>query len=135
MQSEPIRILLVEGDPEREHLLETVIASCGQPAAVHRAPGPQHAIPYLSGERGYANRRRYPMPTIILIDFDHPGGAALELLAWLKERRLRIPVVILSATMEPLDRKRAEELGAHSVLLRPIAPADLCSVIRELNPA
>lgn len=57
----------------------------------------QEAILYLRGVGIYADRRRYPLPSAVILDCDSPNGEDLEVLAWMRERRQfwRTPVVML----------------------------------------
>jgi CheY-like chemotaxis protein len=44
----------------------------------------QEAILYLRGVGIYANRFRYPQPSVVILDSLNPGGADLEVLAWIR---------------------------------------------------
>ena len=65
------------------------------PATVAR--NSQEAILYLRGVGIYANRFRYPQPSILILDSLNPGGADLEVLAWVRNEPefADIPVLIL----------------------------------------
>jgi CheY-like chemotaxis protein len=57
----------------------------------------QEAILYLRGVGIYANRLRYPQPSILILDSMNPSGADLEVLAWVRSAPefAEMPVLIL----------------------------------------
>jgi CheY-like chemotaxis protein len=111
-------ILVVEDDPADAYFLEKaferVLANC----AVHRVVDAEEAKAFLQGIGKYSDRKTYPLPTVILLDLRLPGINGFEFLAWLRmEPELRIiPAVVYSASENPIDIKRAYEMGANSFL-------------------
>src|SRR5262245_50805743 len=81
----------------------------------------EEAIEYLSGEGGYANRERYPLPCLIITDLKMPGVDGFELLEWLNGRAelAKVPRLVLSNSLIESDVKRAHQLGACGFLRRP----------------
>jgi CheY-like chemotaxis protein len=57
----------------------------------------QEAILYLRGVGIYENRKRYPVPSVAILDCQSPNGADLEVLGWIRERGGfgLIPVILL----------------------------------------
>lgn len=86
----------------------------------------QEAILYLRGVGIYANRARYPLPTMFVLDCQNPDGEDLEVLSWVRERPefSHLPVLLLCAekhgnlhvtcALDPacyiVDRERSEEI-------------------------
>lgn len=70
-------------------------------------------------------------PDAVLLDIMLPGISGLDLLRQLRERS-RVPVLMLTARAEEMDRSVALELGADDYLIKPFAPADLVVRIRAL---
>lgn len=100
--------------------------------AVH---GGLEAIQYLKGEGVYANRQKYPLPSLMLLDLKMPGCDGFEVLKWLKERReiYTFPVVVLSSSSELRDTQRAMELGASAYSVKPCGLAYLMEMAKELR--
>ena len=73
-------------------------------------------------------------PDAIVMDLAMPvldGWEATRILhadPWTKD----IPIVVLTGTSQPDQKKRAEECGAMLVLQKPCSPSDLCDVLRDL---
>jgi CheY-like chemotaxis protein len=59
----------------------------------------QEAILYLRGVGVYANRVRFPLPSVIVLDSQNPDSVDLEVLGWIRERPrfCDLPVIILCA--------------------------------------
>jgi CheY-like chemotaxis protein len=111
-------ILVVEDDAADafflEKAFERVLANC----AVHRVPDGEEAKEFLQGKGRYADRKAFPLPTVILLDLRMPKMDGFEFLQWLRaipELRL-IPTVVYSASENPSDIRRAYEMGANSFL-------------------
>jgi CheY-like chemotaxis protein len=131
----PLKVILVEHDPDPERALEKSIASARVPSVVERASGLRELIARLSGEGPFANRQDYPLPSLILIDLKLSDGSALDLLTWLAKHSLkpRIPVVILTSSRERLDLARARKLGLHSSLVKPVQAEELSLVLEAVQ--
>jgi CheY-like chemotaxis protein len=78
------------------------------------------AIDYLRGVDDYADRERFPLPVLILMDLKMPRVDGFEFLAWLRrEPGLKIiPVVVFSSSNLPQDVRRAYDLGANSFIVK-----------------
>lgn len=111
-------ILVVEDDPADAYFLEKafdrVLANC----AVHRVCDGEEARAYLQGLGKYAERSKYPLPSVILLDLRMPRMNGFEFLKWLREdANLKvIPAVVYSSSDNPADVRRAYEMGANSFL-------------------
>jgi len=111
-------ILIVEDDATDafflEKAFERILANC----AVHRVSDGEEARNYLQGADKYADRRTYPLPSVILLDLRMPRMNGFEFLAWLRnDPNLKIiPTVIYSSSDNPSDVKKAYEMGANSFL-------------------
>ncbi len=128
-------ILLVEDDRGQSLLVERVFRKAGvaNPLRIfHEGNG---ALAYLEGQEGYADRARFPLPVLVLLDVHVPGRSGLELLTWLRQQPTldRIPVVMLSGSSESEDIDRAFELGANSYLVKPVAFDALLDTVSGLG--
>ncbi len=93
------------------------------------------AVAYLSGQGQYADRNRYPLPALMLLDLKLPRKSGLEVLAWLREQPglLRLPVVVLTSSKESVDVGQAYDLGANSYLVKPVAFDKLLEMVKALG--
>lgn len=111
-------ILVVEDDAADayfvEKAFERILANC----AVHRVCDGEEAKAYLQGTGKYADRRAFPLPSVILLDLRMPRMNGFEFLAWLRsDPNLKIiPTVVYSSSENPADVRKAYEAGANSFL-------------------
>ena len=80
-----------------------------------------------------------PAPAAVILDVMLPDGSGLELLKQLRSEHAELPVLMLSARGEPLDRILGLELGADDYLAKPCDPRELTArlraVLRRSHPA
>lgn len=71
-------------------------------------------------------------PDVVVLDVMLPDGSGLELLKQLRSRYPELPVLMLSARGEPLDRILGLELGADDYLAKPCDPRELTARLRAV---
>ena len=69
---------------------------------------------------------------LVLLDLALPGADGLDILAAIRKRHLRIPVIILTARDTVYDRVTGLDAGADDYLVKPFAFAELLARIRAL---
>ncbi|MDY6934555.1 MAG: response regulator [Spirochaetota bacterium] len=93
------------------------------------------ALDYLFGKNKYSDRQKYPIPDLILLDLKMPGVDGHEVLQRIKQAHglKRIPVVILTSSMEDGDRALSYDNGANSYLVKPVSFEGFMEVIRKID--
>lgn len=71
-------------------------------------------------------------PAAVVLDVMLPDGSGLELLKQLRSEHTELPVLMLSARGEPLDRILGLELGADDYLAKPCDPRELTARLRAV---
>ena len=81
----------------------------------------QEAIDYLSGEGRFADRAKYPVPCLIILDLKMPRRTGLEVLEWMRAHAMyrTIPVIVFTSSAQPDDIDRAYRLGANAFVVKP----------------
>jgi CheY-like chemotaxis protein len=89
----------------------------------------------MMGEGKYADRKKYEYPTFIMTDLKMPNGDGFDVLNHLKRNPMWaiIPTVVLSASQEPDDIKKAYLLGASSYHVKPLSPDKMSEQLAVLN--
>ncbi len=111
------RILLVEDDDALAESLQEYLRAEGfelllaSSAAAARACGPGNA-------------------DLVLLDWMLPDGPGIDLLREWREQRLTVPVLLLTARTELVDRVVGLELGANDYITKPFEPRELLARIR-----
>jgi CheY-like chemotaxis protein len=114
-------ILLVEDNDDDVFFMRHALQKAKVGLPVQVVPNGQAALDYLSGEGRYADREKYPLPTLIFLDLKMPYVNGFEVLAWMQRQTFtpEIQVVVLTSSPEDRDRQRAKELGARAYLVKP----------------
>src|SRR5690242_7442928 len=111
-------ILLVEDSEEDAALLLRTLKRLGVANAVFALRSGEQAISYLKGEGIFADRERFPMPAVLLLDLKLTGINGFEVLKWLttQPHLSALFVVVLSGHDEIGHIGRAYAHGARSFL-------------------
>lgn len=73
-----------------------------------------------------------PRVDLIISDIRMPGANGLEILDDLRHVSPTVPVVLLTAFGSPSTHRRAERLGAHAILDKPVDLSDLTALVAEI---
>ena len=89
----------------------------------------------MSGEGTFADRDRFPVPILLLLDLDMPKVDGFQVLEWLRaEPRLeQLPVAIMTASDNDPHISRAYELGADSYLIKPPDATAMLNLVQRLH--
>lgn len=115
------QLLLIDDDVELCELLGAWLSQEGY--QVFYAHSTQHARQLLSTEASY---------DLVILDVMLPDGNGLELLKDLRENLPHLPVLMLSARGEPMDRVLGLELGADDYLAKPCDPRELSARLKAI---
>jgi DNA-binding response OmpR family regulator len=127
--------LLVSNDPDQAFQMVKAFEKAEMFAPLPILRSSEEAIAYLTGEGPYHDRDRHPLPTLVILDFHGPGMSGLEVLGWIRQRdRLRhLPVIMLTANLNPEDIKGAYGLQANSYLIKPGNFDELVEMVKAIN--
>jgi CheY-like chemotaxis protein len=127
-------ILVVEDDPNDRLFIQRAIEANGVPAELRLATCGEEAIAYLKGEGQFADRAEYQYPSILITDLKMPRGDGLSILAFLKStpQSAIILTVVLSASGDVDDVKKAYMLGATAYITKPVQPEELSRIVKCL---
>ncbi len=128
-------ILVVEDDPNDVFFLKRALrkVQVGQRLKVVRDG--ETAIHYLAGSGPFSDRRRHPLPCMVLLDFKLPKASGLDVLRWLRSRRelADLPVFMISSSGEQSDRSAAQRAGVDAYRVKTVSIEDLIRVAREIR--
>lgn len=117
--SERRRILIVEDDARMASLLERFLDEHGFDADV------------LSSGLHVESEVRRSDPSLVLLDWMLPGMDGIEVCQQLR-RFSSVPIIVLSAKGEEIDRLLALEMGADDYVTKPHSPRELLARIKAL---
>ncbi|MEW8000997.1 MAG: response regulator [Candidatus Thiodiazotropha endolucinida] len=133
--SKPAVILLVDDSRMDVELTLDAFKEARLNNRVETSCSGQEALDYLFGNDRFANRNKYPIPDLILLDLKMPGVDGFEVLKRVKGTPMikRIPVVILTSSKEEGDRALSYDIGANSYLVKPVAFTGFIDVVRQIE--
>jgi CheY-like chemotaxis protein len=116
-----LTILIAEDDESYSFFLQRAFRDIPlQTPPVIVADG-EDAIAYLEGSGQYADRQRFPFPSLLFLDLKMPRAGGFDVLRWMQkhpEHRV-IPTTILSGSSLQSDIDRAFDLGAQAYVTKP----------------
>ncbi len=113
-------ILLVEDNEHDIFFLQRAFSKAGITSPIEVVNDGRQALEYLQGAGNFADRLRYPVPDLVLLDLKLPELGGLEVLRWIRSRpefRTLVVVILTSSHLE-MDVHRAYVLGANSFLVK-----------------
>jgi CheY-like chemotaxis protein len=130
-----LTILHVEDDPNDVLLVGRAFRKAEFSADVKVVNDGEQAVSYLSGTNHFAEREKFPLPALVLLDLKLPRKSGLEVLSWIRNQPglKRIPVVMLTSSKQPVDINRAYDLGVNGYLVKPVSFDALVEMLRTLD--
>ncbi len=71
------------------------------------------------------------LPMLVILDLMLPGKDGWSVTRWLRERS-EVPIIILTARIEEMDRIAGLEMGADDYVMKPFSPQELVSRVRAV---
>lgn len=127
-----MEILLVEDSLSSARLTMGALRKGGVQHRLSWLRDGQQALDFLYREGRFA---RAPRPDLILLDLGLPVKDGREVLAEIKDDLdlKGIPVVVMTASTDPVDIEKSELLQVESYLTKPVDMPKFLHVVRELS--
>jgi len=128
-------VLIADDDANDIFFLRRAFQKAGLNHPVLDVPDGERAIHYLSGEQNYADRSRFPFPSLMFLDLKMPKVSGFEVLKWLSEQKRKFPdlkVVVLSSSGLQSDIQKAKDLGAHDYRVKPADIDDMITMVKDV---
>lgn len=131
MTTHPYTILLVEDNDDDVFIFKRAYKQAQLTHQVQVVTDGQEALDYLEGKGAFADREKYPLPFLVLLDLKLPLKHGLEVLQTIRQhpRLSGLCVVVLTSSAEARDILRAQELGAQAFLVKPPAGPTLAAAV------
>jgi DNA-binding response OmpR family regulator len=127
-------ILLVEDDENDVFFFQRALNKAGMNNPLQVARDGQEAIDYLRGGGKFAERAKFPLPGLILLDLKLPFVMGLDVLKWVRQQSDLSPiVVILSSSRQDEDVAAAYRLGANAYLVKAPDVNKLETMVRAIK--
>ncbi|HEY3864424.1 MAG TPA: response regulator [Verrucomicrobiae bacterium] len=114
-------ILVVEDNEDDVFFLKMAFEDAHIVNPVHVVSDGEAAIRYLAGEGEFGDRKKYPLPALMLLDLKLPRCPGLDLLRWVQERKvLGFPAIVFTSSSYAADIKAAYAAGVASFVVKPL---------------
>jgi two-component system, response regulator len=132
-QAQPI--LLVEDSDDDAELTELAFAEAMIANPLVRVRDGDEALDWLLARGRFAERNAKELPAIVLLDLNLPRSSGLEVLAEIRrhDSTRRLPVVILTTSVEESDRTSAYDRHANSYVRKPVDHDAFVAAVRHLG--
>src|SRR5215468_3815305 len=127
-----VPILLAEDDENDIFLMGRAFDRAGIPNPLFVVRNGQEAIDYLSGAGDFAQRGKFPLPGLMLLDLKMPWMDGFDVLVWLRRHPSfdALPVIVLTSSKLQSDIDRSRLLGAFDYRVK---PHDFENLVRLLD--
>ncbi len=133
METRAPRILVVDDDRKQlDQTLDTIRTHCASYEA-RVAEGAFEGLDYLFGRGRFHERRRHPLPDLVLLDSGMVPLDGVQILRRIGQADYlaNVQVAILCATQEEKDRVMREGVPAGALVVKPISSDRLRDLLRE----
>lgn len=110
------RIVLVDDAESDALLVKRRLKQAGMDDPVFWINDARKLMAYVNGEGPYADRSKFPLPEVILLDLKMPDIDGYQVLKWLRADAAltRIVIIVLTSETNPRLIQLAYQLGANS---------------------
>jgi hypothetical protein len=133
--TQPAPILIVENHDAFGVTLSQALRHAGITNPLLRLPDAASAELYLNGAGQFSDRKKYPLPCLVLLDvtLHHPPSS--ETTPWLTPPPISRQLVVTSvnAPLDPDQFESAIPFAANSVLCKLITPESLAAMMEVLR--
>ena len=131
----PIAILMADDDEEDRMLASDALEEAKLMNPLGFVKDGEELMRYLRGNGEYADREKYPLPGLILLDLNMPRKDGREALREIKENPdLRtIPVVVMTTSRAEEDIVKSYHLGVSGYITKPVSFEGLVNIMKALS--
>lgn len=119
----PKKVLLIDDEDDIREI-----------AAMSFEMGGEFTVDTASGGRAGVDKARLDPPDVVLLDVMMPGLDGPSTLALLHEQEetREVPVIFLTAKVQPSDKRNLLALGARGIIAKPFDPLRLADEVLEI---
>jgi CheY-like chemotaxis protein len=130
-----VPILLAEDDKNDVFLMRRGLEKAGVPNPLFVVENGREVIDYLAGNGEYADREKFSLPGLMLLDLKMPWMDGFDVLSWLRSRKQfdTLPVVVLTSSKLQGDIDRSRQLGVYDYRVKPQLLEDLVRLLDDVR--
>jgi CheY-like chemotaxis protein len=125
-------VLYAEDEPDDVFFMERAFKRNETGARLVTVQHGGEAISYLAGKSPFGDRKKYPLPHLVLLDLKMPIMDGFDVLKWIRTTPAvaSIPVVVLTSSGNETDKSRAAMLGANGYLIKAGQPEEMEEMVK-----
>ena len=129
------RILLVDDSLSDGLLIRRAFREAGLDDPLCQITDSREAQAYLAGQDQYADREKFPIPEVLLLDLRMPEIDGFQLLKWIRSQPhlSGLFIILLTGMRDPRLIRMAYQLGANSFLAKDAALAEVRELVTYLR--
>ena len=123
--------LLAEDEQNDVLFMQAALKKAGMDRMLRLVTDGQQALDYMKGAGEFGDRRKFPLPCIVLLDLKLPRVMGMEVLRWIRQEPAftTIIVIVLTSSSQEADMEKAYRLGANAYLVKPSNPKKLHELV------
>ncbi len=135
MMTETIDILLVEDNPDDIELTMRALKKGKIGNNIYVARDGEEALDFLLHRGGYSDKKKFPIPGLILLDLNLPKRNGIEILQKIKAEPIlkRVPVIMLTTSKRDEDIMQSYDLGVNSYIMKPVEFDKFIQTIKNIE--
>lgn len=135
MMTEAIDILLVEDNPDDVELTRRALKKGKVANNLYIVRDGEEALDFLFHKGEYADKKKYHIPGLILLDINLPKRNGIEVLQKIKTEPIlkRIPVIMLTTSKRDEDIIQSYDLGVNSYIMKPVEFDKFIQTIKNIE--
>lgn len=128
-------ILLVEDEPNDAFFFEHSLKHAGVENLLRVVRDGVEALEYLQGAGKFADREKFPLPSLVLLDLKLPRATGFEVLEYMRDHPelRRLIVVVLTSSSSHRDIIKSYDLGANAYLVKPSDSRQLAQIVKTIK--
>lgn len=117
-------VLVLEDDADDFFFLQRALGRAGVTLPLFHLENGAAAVSYFRGEGEFADRKRFPIPIVVIADLKMPAFDGLEFVRWLRQKsdHKSVPVIVISSSTIASDVSEAYASGANWFIEKPLDP-------------
>jgi len=135
MMAEAIDILLVEDNPDDVELTRRALKKGKVANNLYIVRDGEEALDFLFHKGEYADKKKYRIPGLILLDINLPKRNGIEVLQKIKTEPIlkRVPVIMLTTSKRDEDIIQSYDLGVNSYIMKPVEFDKFIQTIKNIE--
>lgn len=130
-----VPILLAEDDQNDIELMRRAFGAAAIPNPLLVVENGKEAVEYLGGKGMFQDRKKHPVPGLVLLDLKLPWMDGFDVLIWLRRQQQfqTLPVVVLTSSKLQSDIDRSRLLGVYDYRVKPNGFQHLVVLLKDIT--